>query len=71
MWAAGNTGTDFKGKDAINRIVEEDRQFVFDEWRKTLIDPKGHVYNACYRCVGEDGKISLDPPLARMSDAIA
>ncbi len=60
----------FKGKDAINRIVEEDRQFVFDEWKKTLDDPKGHVYNACYRCVGEDGKIHWIRLLARMSDAI-
>jgi PAS domain S-box-containing protein len=57
----------FRGKDALERILPEDRPLLYEEWNRTLQDP-GHVYDARYRCRGEDGQIHWIRLLARLAE---
>lgn len=57
----------FKGRDALERILPEDRSVIYDEWQRTLADSGHHMYDASYRCVGEDGNIHWIRLVARMS----
>jgi|GEM_PF-1685916 len=58
----------YKGGDALNRILPEDRAVLLDEWKRTLGDPAGHIYNASYRCLGEDGQLHWIRLLARLAE---
>lgn len=58
----------FKGQDALARILAEDRSVITEEWKRTLADPAGHIFNAAYRCLGEDNKIHWIRLTARLSD---
>jgi len=60
----------FKGKNALSRILPEDRPALLSEWKKTLANPSDHVYEAEYRCPGEDGKIHWIRLTARMSPLV-
>ena len=58
----------FSGRDALDRIYAEDHKAIFEEWQKTLKSGSGHVYNASYRCIGEDGELHWIRLLARLTD---
>jgi len=59
----------FKGRDAMERIVAEDRALLYEEWKTVLKNPD-HIYDAAYRCVGEDGEIHWVRLIARLSNII-
>jgi two-component system sensor histidine kinase/response regulator len=57
----------FKGKDALARILPEDRHVIVDEWKETLDDPDNHVFSAKYRCCCENGEIHWVHLLGRIA----
>ena len=59
----------FMGRDAIERIVPEDRPRIYTEWKRTLAEPN-HRYCVDYRCIGENGELHWVRLMARLSDRV-
>jgi len=60
----------FKGKDALNRILAEDRHIIIDEWLRTVAKGGNHIFDAKYRCIGEDGSIHWIHLRGRLSSVV-
>lgn len=61
----------FKGQDALNRIIPEDRKIIYAEWKRILQEVEDKVFDAKYRIKGEDGKVHWIQLRARLTDEVA
>ena len=60
----------FKGHDAMERIVPEDRQMIYDEWHRILGGNTNGVFDAKYRVKGEDEQLHWVQLRARLTEAV-
>ena len=60
----------FKGQDAMNRIVPEDRELIYKEWRRISDGAADRVFDAKYRVLGEDEQLHWVELKARLTDAV-
>ena len=57
----------FNGREATERILPEDRPAIYAKWLQVKEHP-GELYDATYRCLGEDGKVHWIRLMARFDD---
>ena len=60
----------FKGRDALERILPEDRHVIHEAWESLLANPEKRLFDVTYRCYGEDGELHWIQLLARLTEEV-